>query len=86
MVAYYFDCPFKEALARNNQRKGKAKIPEIGVKGTAKKLQPPSFDEGFDKIFIVTLHNDQYFYTKEYQPDGSQAADSDISNDEARSK
>ena len=86
VVAYYFDCPFKEALARNNQRKGKARIPEIGVKGTAKKLQPPSFDEGFDKIFIVTLHNDQYFYTKEYQPDGSQAADSDISNDEARSK
>ncbi|MDO5769241.1 MAG: ATP-binding protein [Psychrobacter sp.] len=65
VVAYYFDCPFEEALARNNGRKGKSRIPEIGVKGTAKKLQPPSFDEGFDQIFIVTLHNNQYFYVKE---------------------
>lgn len=61
VIAYYFNCPFEEALARNNARKGKARIPEVGVKGTAKKMQPPSFEEGFDKIFTVKVGEDTFF-------------------------
>ena len=64
VVAYYLDCPFKDALARNNARQGKAKILEVGVKGTAKKMQRPSFEEGFDKIFNVTV-GENSFTTKE---------------------
>ncbi len=65
VIAYYFDCPFKDALARNNAREGKAKIPEVGVKGTAKKMQRPSFEEGFDKIFTVKVGEDT-FVVQEY--------------------
>ena len=65
VTAYYFDCPFKDALARNNAREGKAKIPEVGVKGTAKKMQRPSFEEGFDKIFTVKVGEDT-FVVQEY--------------------
>ena len=60
IIAYYFDCPFDEALARNNKRTGKAKIPEVGVKGTFKKLTPPSFEEGFDKIYQVQLIDNEF--------------------------
>lgn len=60
VVAYYLDCPFKDALTRNNARLGKAKIPEVGVKGTAKRMQRPSFEEGFDKIFNVTVSEDRF--------------------------
>ena len=60
VIAYYFDCPFDEALARNNARTGKAKIPEVGVKGTFKKLTPPSFEEGFDKIYQVQLIDNEF--------------------------
>ena len=41
VIAYYFDCPFEDALLRNNARAGKAQIPEVGIKGTAKKMQRP---------------------------------------------
>ena len=60
VIAYYFDCPFKDALARNNQRVGKAKIPDIGVKGTAKKMQPPSLEEGFDQLFTVKVGDNTF--------------------------
>lgn len=60
ITAYYFDCPFEDALARNNAREGKAKVPEVGVKGTAKKMQLPSFEEGFDRIFTVKVSEDSF--------------------------
>ena len=60
VIAYYFDCPFQDALARNNRREGKAKIPDIGIKGTAKKMQLPSFEEGFDKLFMVKVGDNNF--------------------------
>lgn len=61
IIAYYFDVAFDDALARNNQRTGKAKIPEIGLKATAKKMQQPTFAESFSQIFYVTLADNQFF-------------------------
>ena len=73
VIAYYFDCPFEEALARNNGRTGKAKIPEIGVKSTFKKLTPPSFEEGFDKIYQVQLIDNE-FIVKAVSPQSTEDA------------
>lgn len=64
VIAYYFDCPFADALVRNNRREGKAKISEIGVKSIAKKMQRPDFAEGFDKIFTITVQ-ENYFSIEE---------------------
>lgn len=64
VIAYYFDCSFADALARNNARTGKARIPEVGIKSTAKKMQRPNFDEGFDKIFTVIVE-ENYFSIEE---------------------
>ena len=72
VVAYYLDCPFKDALARNNARQGKAKIPEVGVKGTAKKMQRPSFNEGFDKIFTVTVGEHHFAIKEQFENKSSQ--------------
>ncbi|MFW2178052.1 MULTISPECIES: AAA family ATPase [unclassified Moraxella] len=60
VIAYYFDVPFAIALAQNNHREGKAKVPEVGVKSTAKKLQPPQFSEGFDQIFYVKVQDNLF--------------------------
>lgn len=68
VIAYYFDVAFADALAKNNQRTGKAKIPEIGLKATAKKMQQPTFAENFNQIFYVTLV-DNKFVVKEIIPD-----------------
>lgn len=64
LIAYYFDVPFDTALNQNNQRQGKAKIPEIGLKATAKKLQKPTFEEGFDQIFYVSMDNGKFKITE----------------------
>ncbi len=58
VIAYYFDVPFVDALQRNNRRTGKSKVPEVGVKATAKQLEKPCFSEGFDKIYHVSVTDD----------------------------
>jgi predicted kinase len=52
---YCFQSDISECLKRNIQRTGKEKIPEVGVKGTYKKLELPSYDEGFEELYSVTL-------------------------------
>ena len=55
VIAYYFATDLKSTLQRNSRREGKANIPEVGVRATYKKLEVPSFDEGFDKILKVKI-------------------------------
>lgn len=57
IAGYYFVPDYLESLRRNEGRAGKAKIPEIGIKSVMKKLQQPTWDEGFDDIYDVTSIN-----------------------------
>lgn len=66
VVGYYFQAKLNECIARNKQREGKQKIPEVGIKGTYKKLEKPTFTEGFDELYTVTLIND-YFVVEQWQ-------------------
>jgi predicted kinase len=60
VIAYYFDMPFAECVARNDLRAGKERVSEIGIKSVAKQLQWPSFEEGFDRIYRVQLQQEQF--------------------------
>ena len=53
VAAYVFEVPVKVAVARNRQREGKARVPDVAIFVTAKKLVPPQFEEGFDEIHVV---------------------------------
>jgi predicted kinase len=53
VVAYVFDVPVKVAVARNRGREGKARVPDVVIYVTARKLVPPKFEEGFDEIHVV---------------------------------
>jgi predicted kinase len=53
VVGYFFDCPVEEALKRNEQRTGKARVPNIAIYSMAKKLEAPEPYEGFDELFRV---------------------------------
>ena len=55
VAAYYFETSLQDAIRRNNQRAGKKKIPAVAVAGTFKKIQPPTLDEGFDTLYMVTI-------------------------------
>ncbi|QER39174.1 ATP-binding protein [Acinetobacter suaedae] len=61
VIAYYFESCLDDALLRNEQREGKAKIPRVGVISTFKQLETPEFDEGFDEIYQVSIDKKYHF-------------------------
>ncbi len=54
-IGYYFKSKVEESLKRNNKRRGKEKIPDMGIFSTKKKLEYPTFSEGFDEIYFVEI-------------------------------
>lgn len=57
VIAYFFEVPVKLAIERNRQREGKARVPDVAVYVTARKLVLPSFEEGFDEVHVVAVTN-----------------------------
>jgi len=51
---YFFDVPVRTAIGRNNHRKDKKPIPVPAILRTAKYLEAPALQEGFDEIRTVT--------------------------------
>ncbi|MDR9857191.1 AAA family ATPase [Paenibacillus sp. VCA1] len=57
VIGYCFVPDYELSLERNNARQGKERIAEIGIKSTLRKLQTPSYNEGFDELYLVrSLH------------------------------
>lgn len=67
-IAFYFEPDFAASLARNLKRKGRARVPDVGLKSVAAQLQKPDFDEGFAAIFSVWNLNQSGFEVREWQP------------------
>ena len=53
VVGYQFESGVRECLSRNARREGKARVPDVAIFATAKRLVPPSRAEGFDEIYRV---------------------------------
>ena len=62
VTGVYVDATTREAIARNEQRTGRAKVPKVAIFTCAKRLVPPAAAEGFDALETVRV-----------QPDGSVA-------------
>ncbi|RNI29343.1 ATP-binding protein [Rufibacter latericius] len=60
VIGYFFQTSLPEALARNQARGGRDQVKDIALYDVRKKLEPPSFDEGFDQIFSVRIHGDDF--------------------------
>ncbi|MGN7170040.1 AAA family ATPase [Paenibacillus cellulositrophicus] len=60
VIGYYFEPDYELSQERNNKREGKEKVPEIGIISTLKKLQRPSYSEGFNELYIVKSLNDAF--------------------------
>jgi predicted kinase len=58
VLCYFFDTPVRTAIGRNNHRKDKKPIPVPAILRTAKRLEPPSFEEGIDQIRTITAEHD----------------------------
>ena len=60
IIGYFFDTKIKDSLSRNSLRKQRENIPIKGVYSTLRKLIPPSFEEGFDILYHVTLKENAF--------------------------
>jgi predicted kinase len=56
VVGYFFEAGVSECLRHNERREGKARVPDVAIYATAKKLVAPSIEEGFDGLLRVRLN------------------------------
>ena len=66
IVGYYFASEVRSCLKRNQQRTGKARVPDVALYATAKKLVRPSYSEGFDELYSVRIAGDFAFEALPY--------------------
>jgi len=52
-VAYFFEPRIADSIKRNAERT--PPVPKVAIFTTAKRLQPPAFEEGFDEIYDVRI-------------------------------
>ena len=58
VIGYYFQSNVEDCKQRNSKRN--KKIPLVGILATKKKLQLPSYQEGFDKLYYVSINNNLF--------------------------
>src|SRR5213593_114087 len=50
-IGYFIDVTPRVAIARNAERSGRGRVPNVAIFTVAKRLQRPSLIEGFDQLF-----------------------------------
>ena len=60
-IAFWVEALPRQAIARNATRDGRERIPVPGILGTRKRLEPPSFAEGFEEVFRVRSEDGERF-------------------------
>jgi len=53
VIGYWMQTPVETCLVRNSGREGKARVPDVAIYSTARKFEPPVYDEGFDELYTV---------------------------------
>lgn len=66
VIGYYFSSRVQDALERNRQRQGRARIADKGVLGAAGRLELPSLAEGFDELWYVRMDGRGGFIVEEW--------------------
>jgi len=66
VIGYYFESQARQCIERNKQRSGKAKVPDVAIYVTSKKLVRPSYAEGFDKLFYARIADDATFEIRDW--------------------
>ena len=64
ITGYYFESTVRQCIERNKQREGKARVPDVAIYATAKKMVRPSYAEGFDMLYEVSIGENGAFLLK----------------------
>jgi predicted kinase len=66
VVGYYFESRLDDCLERNRRREGKARVPDVALHATRKRLCRPSLAEGFDRLSSVRLLGEGRFEVRDW--------------------
>ena len=53
VIGFVMRTGVESCLSRNALREGKARVPDVAIYATARKLECPSYEEGFDELYEV---------------------------------
>lgn len=57
---YFFETSIDECLSRNAGRLESVRVPDLAIRGTAKKFIQPMKDEGYDRLYRVRIEGTDY--------------------------
>ncbi|WP_310481553.1 AAA family ATPase [Chamaesiphon sp. VAR_48_metabat_403] len=66
IIGYYFESRIRDAIERDRLRPAAQQIPEKGIAGTAKRLELPTYSEGFDELYYVKLLPEMKFSVEKW--------------------
>ncbi len=69
IVGYSFQSSVADAIQRNRKRRLAKPIPPVAIAGTQKRLEAPSWDEGFDELYSVQLDPSGGFILEKWNND-----------------
>jgi predicted kinase len=58
VAGYFFPTDASVALRRNRAREGRERVPAVAIFATRKRLEPPTYDEGFEHLFTVDVNEE----------------------------
>jgi predicted kinase len=67
IIGYYLQSKIADCKARNDQRTEKDVVPLKAILGAAGRLELPSYEEGFDKLFYVRVDGNGEFVVEEWK-------------------
>ncbi len=69
MIGYYFAWQVSCCMERNQARLGRARVPDVAIYATIKKLIPPAYAEGFHKLFHMRIVDNAAFEVRLWSED-----------------
>ena len=60
ITGYFFQSVIADCMERNRARQGKARVPDKAIPCTSNRLELPSYQEGFDRLYYVKLEQDRF--------------------------
>ena len=68
IIGFYFNANVEQALILNKKRPEKEIVPDVGIKSTYKRMELPTYSEGYDKLYYVKIE-DAKFKVEEWNND-----------------
>lgn len=60
VIGIFMQSVLQDCIRRNNSRTGKQKIPPKAIAATSNKLELPSYEEGFNELYFVSITEDGF--------------------------